>query len=175
MKYQLQLPLSQEAVSRLRIGDEVILSGSLLVGRDQVHKRIVQSLIDHGTSPVDLVGQTIYYMGPAPAPKGQIIGSCGPTTASRMDPFVPDLLRAGLTGMIGKGPRSTEVAEAIRSARAVYFAAYGGCGALYAQCVQRIELLAFEDLGPEALFRIHVRDFPVITAIDPLGDQIYTV
>lgn len=168
----IMLPLSRESVLNIRAGEEILLSGTMLVGRDQVHKRFHALLADGEPLPVSIKGETIYYMGPAPAPEGWAIGSCGPTTAARMDPFAPELLDAGLIGMIGKGPRSREVREAILRNEGVYFYAYGGCGALYARKVTRLETAAFADLGPEALFRITVKDFPVIAAIDALGDSI---
>ncbi len=174
MMHAIELPLKQSDVDGLRVGDDVYLSGNILVGRDQAHMRLVASLRTTGTLPVSLEGETIFYMGPAPAPEGRVIGSCGPTTSARMDPFSPALMDAGLRGMIGKGPRSNQVREAIVSHRCIYFAAFGGCGALYAERVKRVELLAFEELGPEALYRLTVEDFPVIVAIDADGNQIYS-
>ena len=173
MKYHLNLPFRSSDIEQLRYSDEVMLSGSMLVARDQAHKRMAESLKRGERLPVDLSRESIYYMGPAPAPQGRVIGSCGPTTSSRMDAYTPLLLHSGLIGMIGKGPRSSEVIEAIRARRAIYFAAYGGCGALYAECVTHLEILAYEDLGPEALYRITVQNFPVITAIDARGGNIY--
>lgn len=173
MTYHITLPLKDEDVLAMKIGDEVLLDGWMLVGRDQVHKRISSALRDGEQLPVSLEHETIFYMGPAPAPEGHIIGSCGPTTAARMDPFVSDLLDQGLLCMIGKGPRSREVSEAVKSHGALYLAAFGGCGALYAACVKEVECLAYEDLGPEALYRIRVESFPAIVAIDPQGHQIY--
>ena len=166
------LPMSKETSAELKAGEELLLSGTLLVGRDQVHAQF-QMLLNSGEAlPVSLKGETIFYMGPAPAPDGAIIGSCGPTTSSRMDSFTPDLLDAGLIGMIGKGPRSAAVQEAVKRNGAVYFYAFGGCGALYAQKVQAIECIAFQQFGPEALYRITVKDFPVIVAMDSTGTSI---
>ena len=167
-----QLPMSKDTASELLLGEELLLSGTLLVGRDQVHEQF-QILLNEGKAlPVSLEDETIFYMGPAPAPEGAVIGSCGPTTSSRMDSFTPDLLDAGLVGMIGKGPRSFAVQESVKRNGAVYFYAFGGCGALYAQKVESIECIAFQEFGPEALYRITVKDFPVIVAMDSSGRTI---
>lgn len=169
----LTMPLKPEDLKELTAGEEVLLQGPMLVGRDQAHFRLCQSL-DRGEGlPLSLEGETIYYMGPAPTPPGEIVGSAGPTTAKRMDPFVSPLLEQGLRGMVGKGPRSEEVRLAIEKAGVVYFAAFGGCGALYAQCIYNMETLAYEDLGPEAIFRIEVKDFPVVVAMDSRGGSIF--
>jgi fumarate hydratase subunit beta len=171
---KLQLPLSEQALRSLRAFDQILLSGELYVGRDQVHSRLV-SLLDRGEElPVSLSGETIYYMGPSPAPQGFLIGACGPTTSARMDSFSPRLLDLGLKAMVGKGPRAKAVVEAIVRNKAVYLQAFGGCGALYASTVKSVETLAFEDLGPEALLRLTVENFPVIVAIDSLGGSVYT-
>ena len=168
----LQLPISKDTASGLNVGEEILLSGTMLVGRDQVHEQF-QILLNEGKAlPVSLEDETIFYMGPAPAPEGAVIGSCGPTTSSRMDPFTPDLLDAGLVGMIGKGPRNSVVKEAVKRNGAVYFYAFGGCGALYAQKVESIECIAFQEFGLEALYRITVKDFPVIVAMDSSGNTI---
>ncbi len=173
MRYDLDLPLRADIVSELIIGDEVYLNGKMLVGRDQVHLRLTNELKNYGKLPISLARETIFYMGPAPAPEGFVIGSCGPTTSARMDPFTPTLMKEGLIGMIGKGPRSEEVRQVVKDRGCVYFTAFGGCGALYAQCVKAVKVLAYEDLGPEALYEIDVRDFPVIVAIDASGSSIY--
>jgi fumarate hydratase subunit beta len=167
-----QLPMSKDTASELHIGEELLLSGTMLAGRDQVHEQF-QILLNEGNAlPVSLEDETIFYMGPAPAPEGAVIGSCGPTTSSRMDPFTPDLLDAGLVGMIGKGPRSPSVQESVKRNGAVYLYAFGGCGALYAQKVESIECIAFQEFGPEALYRITVKDFPVIVAMDSSGKSL---
>lgn len=171
--HSLSLPLKPEQCDLLKTGDRVLLSGTMLVGRDQVHKRFQQLLAQGLPLPVNLIGETIYYMGPAPAPEGRVIGSCGPTTSARMDPFTPLLLEQGLAGIVGKGPRAPEAADSFRTHGAVYFYAFGGCGALYAERVKAFELIAFEDLGPEALGRITVEDFPAITAIDRTGGLLF--
>lgn len=168
----IKLPMSKKIAAGIRVGEEILLSGTMLVGRDQVHEQF-QLLLNSGKElPVSLKDETIFYMGPAPAPNGAVIGSCGPTTSSRMDLFTPELLDAGLIGMIGKGSRSQTVQEAVRRNGAVYFYAFGGCGALYAQKVHSIECIAFQEFGPEALFRIGIKDFPVIAAMDSTGASI---
>lgn len=156
----------------LRAGEEVLLNGVLLVARDQAHQRLA-ALVQAGQPlPIDIRGQVVFYMGPAPTPPGAAIGACGPTTAGRMDAFTPLLLRHGLAGMIGKGRRTPEVVAAMKETGAVYFYAYGGCGALYAEKVRTNELVAFADLGPEAIYRLTVADFPVLVAIDANGGSI---
>lgn len=169
----ISLPLTLETIETLHAGEPVALSGELFVARDAAHARLV-ALLDAGQAlPFPLQGAVIYYMGPTPTPSGAVIGSCGPTTASRMDPFAPALLANGLAGMIGKGQRSARVVEALVRHRAVYFYAYGGCGAFYASCVTENHLVAFEDLGPEAICRLVVRDFPVVVANDCHGASAF--
>lgn len=170
---KIELPLKESDIKDLKVGDEVLLSGEILVGRDQAHKRLCD-LIEGGKDlPVNIAGEVIYYMGPAPTPKGKVIGSCGPTTSSRMDAFAPKLLDLGLKGMIGKGPRYGDVESSVKKNGAVYFYSFGGCGALYAEKVVKNSVAAFEDLGPEAIYKLEVKDFPVIVAIDSYGDNIY--
>lgn len=173
MSKQITLPLSAEERSDLRSGETLLLSGEILVGRDQVHKRLVELIEANQELPLSLEGETIYYMGPAPAPKNCVIGSCGPTTSARMDRFWPILMAHGLLISIGKGPRSAEVQEAIVTYGGLYLAAYGGCGALYATKVKAVETVTFADLGPEALLRLTIEDFPVVVAIDSLGNSVY--
>ncbi len=163
---ELTLPLSPTDIASLKAYDQVFLSGTLYVGRDQVHQRLFALLQAGKSIPIPLQGQTIYYMGPSPAPLGHVIGACGPTTSARMDPFTPLLLDHGLKAMIGKGPRSEEVVKAIGRNGAVYLQAYGGCGALYASTVTSVKTVAFPELGPEALLELQVHHFPVIVAID---------
>jgi fumarate hydratase subunit beta len=170
---QLRVPLSQEDIASLKAGDEAELNGTILVGRDQAHLRLIQALDRGEELPLDIRGETIYYMGPAPTPPGRVIGSAGPTTSSRMDPFAPRLLDLGLKGMIGKGPRSREVLDAVVRNGAVYFYAFGGCGALYAQRIVSSECVAYEDLGPEAIYRLCVEKFPVVVAADAEGNSLY--
>lgn len=170
---ELRVPDDIQRFATLRAGEQLLLSGTILTARDAAHARLT-ALLDAGEPlPVDLTAQTIYYTGPTPTPEGKIIGSCGPTTSGRMDAFTPALLHAGVRGMIGKGPRSPEVVEAMRATGAVYFYAFGGCGALYAQRVTSVELLAFDDLGPEAIYRLEISAFPLVVAIDSSGAGIF--
>jgi fumarate hydratase subunit beta len=170
---QVRVPLSEEDLRSFTAGEELELTGAILVGRDQAHFRLCQALDRGEELPLDIRGHTIYYMGPAPTPPGRVIGSSGPTTASRMDPFAPRLLDLGLKGIIGKGPRSREVLDAVKRNGAVYFYSFGGCGALYARCIKKSECLAYEDLGPEAIYRLEVEKFPVIVAADSMGGSVF--
>ncbi|MFA5571043.1 MAG: FumA C-terminus/TtdB family hydratase beta subunit [Sphaerochaetaceae bacterium] len=169
----LTLPLSKESIEPLRIYDRVLLSGTLLVGRDQVHKRLVSLIEQENLGDINLENETMFYMGPSQKPVHLAIGSAGPTTSARMDPFTPQLLQAGLLATIGKGPRSKEVIKAIQKREGLYFVAFGGCGALYATTVVDYSILAFEDLGPEALLRLTVKDFPAIVGVDSLGNSLF--
>lgn len=157
----------------LKAGDEISYTGKLYTARDQAHKRLVEAIRSGKRLPIDLKGQVIYYCGPTRAPKGRVIGSCGPTTASRMDEFTPVLLKAGIKAMIGKGRRSDEVIKAIKKHKAAYFLTYAGCGALLSQYVLEKKLAAYPDLGPEAIYELEVRDFPLIVAVDSKGRNIY--
>lgn len=170
---RLILPLTDEAVGELRAGDRVRLTGILYTARDAAHQRVAQLLARGEPLPVDLAGQVIYYAGPSPAPPGRPVGSAGPTTSGRMDPFTPALLAAGLKGMIGKGSRSEEVKRAIVEHRAVYFAAVGGAGALIAQSIKRCEVAAYPELGPEAIYLMEVEDFPAVVVNDCYGNDLY--
>ena len=173
MAMRIDLPMNRELASSLRAGDEVLLTGVLLTGRDAAHQRLI-SLLDEGAPlPVELRDQVIYYVGPCPAPPGKPIGSAGPTTSGRMDAYTPRLLDLGLMGMIGKGLRNHAVKEAMVRNGAVYFGAIGGAAALMAQCVQHAEVIAFADLGTEAIHRLVVRDFPVFVVIDAHGNDLY--
>lgn len=171
--HRLHLPLADNDAAALRAGDRVLLSGALLAARDAAHQRFAEALGRGERLPVDLAGQVLYYMGPTPARPGEVIGSAGPTTASRMDPFTPALLALGLKGTIGKGGRSPEVVEAMRRHRAVYFGAVGGAGALLSRCIRAAEILAYEDLGPEAVRRLVVEEFPVIVVNDIEGRDLF--
>lgn len=165
--------LTRERVAQLRAGDRVLLSGTVYTARDAAHKRIF-ALLDEGREPpFPLEGAVIYYAGPTPAQQGLAVGSCGPTTSGRMDPFAPRLLDLGLRAMIGKGERSAEVVEALKRNGGVYFAAVGGAGALIAQCVEDAEVIAFDNLGCESVKRITVRDLPLTVAIDCEGNDLY--
>ncbi len=157
----------------LKAGDEVFLSGIIYTARDQAHRRLAGAIRQGRKLPFDLKGRIIYYCGPTKTPKGKIIGSCGPTTSSRMDEFTPVLLKAGLKGMIGKGRRCEEVIKAIKKYKGVYFLTYAGCGALLAGYVKSSRPIAYEDLGPEAVYELKVKDFPLIVAIDAKGRSIY--
>lgn len=165
--------LTRERVAQLRAGDRVLLSGTVYTARDAAHKRIFALLDEGGELPFPLDGAVIYYAGPTPAQQGLAVGSCGPTTSGRMDPFAPRLLDLGLRAMIGKGERSPEVVDAIKRNGAVYFAAVGGAGALIAQRVEDAQVIAFDDLGCESVKRMEVRDLPLTVAIDALGNDLY--
>lgn len=169
---RIYLPLTKAIIKGLKVGDEVELWGTLYTVRDRAHQRLCEALKEKKL-PIPLKGQVIYYTGPTPAPPGGAIGSCGPTTSSRMDPFTPALLRAGVRGLMGKGDRSQEVVESIKRYEAVYFLAIGGIGALLAQKVYKAEVSAYKELGPEAIYRLQVRRFPVIVGIDYRGNNIF--
>ena len=170
---KLRLPLTREISRGLRAGEQYTLSGVIYTARDAAHKRLCQTMAEGLPLPIDLQNATIYFAGPAPAKPGQVIGSAGPTTAYRMDAYSPRLIEAGLTGMIGKGRRGQEVVDAMKTHGAVYLGATGGCGALIAGCIRKAEPVAYEDLGPEAIYRLEVEDFPVTVIIDTLGNDLY--
>ena len=170
---KIKTPLDKAQIEKLRAGDEVSLSGVIYTARDQAHKRLVEAIKAGRKLPINLNGQMIYYCGPTKTPRGKTIGSCGPTTSSRMDGFTPLLLKAGLKGMIGKGSRAPEVIRAIKKYQGVYFSAYAGCGALLAKYIKKAGSVAYKDLGPEAIYRLEVKDFPLIVAIDAKGNNIY--
>jgi len=159
---KIYLPLSEKDIKSLSVGDEALLSGVIYTARDQAHKRLVELIKKGKRLPIDLKNQTIYYCGPTKTRPGKIIGSCGPTTSSRMDAFTQPLLKTGLRGMIGKGNRSKEIARAIKKYNAVYFIAIGGAGAYLSKKVRKLKIAAFKDLGPEAVYKLEVKDFPVI-------------
>ena len=166
-------PLTDDTVASLRVGDRVFVSGVIYVARDAAHKRMAEVLRAGQSLPFDLQGQIIYYMGPSPARPGKPSGSVGPTTSGRMDPYVPMLLSAGLKGMIGKGNRSLPVREALQKHKAVYFATTGGVAALLARTIRAAQVIAFEDLGPEALLRLEVENLPAIVVNDMYGGDAY--
>ena len=159
---KIKLPLSDKIISKLHAGDEVLLSGTIYTARDQAHKRLARLLKNKKRLPVDLKKAVIYYCGPTKTRPGAVIGSCGPTTSARMDAFAPLLIKAGLKGMIGKGGRSKDVIDAIKKYKAVYFITIGGAGAYLSKKVKKAKVAAFEDLGPEAIYKLEVKDFPVI-------------
>lgn len=173
MEKRINVPMSKETAQNLRIGDYVYLSGTIYTARDAAHKRMQEALANGQELPFDIKGNIIYYMGPSPAREGRVIGSAGPTTASRMDKYTPQLLDLGMSAMIGKGKRTQEVADAIVRNQAVYFAAVGGAGALLSKCITDSEIVAYEDLGAEAVRKLMVKDFPVIVVMDALGGNLY--
>ena len=173
MEKHLNVPANTEELAELKSGDYVYLTGTIYTARDAAHKRMYETLLDGKELPVDVKGQFIYYLGPTPAREGQVIGSAGPTTSSRMDKYTPSLLNMGMTGMIGKGKRSAEVIKAMKDNTAVYFAAVGGAGALLSKCIKNAEVIAYDDLGTEAVRKLYVEDLPVIAVIDCKGNNIY--
>lgn len=170
---KINTPLDEKQIKSLKAGDMVKLSGTIYTARDQAHKRLVQAISRGAKLPIVLKGAIIYYCGPAATPKGRIIGSCGPTTSSRMDGFTPFLLSCGLKGMIGKGQRSKEVTTAIKKFKSVYFLAYAGCGALLSKYIKKAKPVAYKELGPEAICQLEIEDFPLIVGIDSKGNNIY--
>ena len=173
MAKKVALPLTDETLKELRAGDNISLTGVIYVGRDSAHKRILEALDQGNPLPFDLKGQTIYFMGPSPARPGQPIGAAGPTTSGRMDSYSPRLIAEGLKGMIGKGMRSQAVKDAMKEYKAVYFAAIGGAGALISKSIKKAEVIAYEDLGAEAVRRLEVEDFPVTVINDIYGGDLY--
>ena len=173
MNKNITAPISDEDAKGLRAGDYVYITGTIYTARDAAHKRMSEALAAGKTLPIDMKNNIIYYMGPSPAREGRPIGSAGPTTASRMDKYAPSLLDLGLKGMIGKGKRTQQVKDAIVRNGAVYFAAVGGAGALLSQRIKKSEVIAYEDLGTEAIRKLEVEDFPVIVVIDSKGNNLY--
>lgn len=173
MDKHINAPISEEAVLSLNAGDYVYISGTVYTARDAAHKRMYEALAENKELPFDVKGNVIYYMGPSPAREGRPIGSAGPTTASRMDKYTPDLLDLGLRGMIGKGKRSKEVTEAIIRNKAVYFAAVGGAGAILAGAIKESKVIAYDDLGTEAIRELKVENLPVVVVIDSKGNNLY--
>jgi fumarate hydratase subunit beta len=170
---RIKTPLTDEDIMKLKIGDSVLITGKILTGRDSAHKRLYELATKKEPLPVDIRGQIIYYVGPAPAKQGYVIGPAGPTTSGRMDPYAPLLIEMGLKGMIGKGVRSKEVRDAMMKHKAVYFSATGGAAALIAQNIKAVKIIAYEDLGPEAIRELQVENFPVIVANDAYGGDLY--
>lgn len=173
MEKYINAPFSSEDVKDLKSGDYVYITGIIYTARDAAHKRMYEALEQGQKLPLEMKNNIIYYMGPSPAREGRPIGSAGPTTASRMDKYSPSLLDLGLKGMIGKGKRSKEVSEAIIRNGAVYFAAVGGAGALLSKCIKKSEVIAYDDLGTEAIRKLEVENFPVIVVIDSEGNNLY--
>ena len=173
MDRHITAPITKETAKTLHAGDYVYITGTIYTARDAAHKRMYETLREGGDLPINIEGQAIYYMGPSPAREGRPIGSAGPTTASRMDKYAPELLDLGLGAMIGKGKRSQEVKDAIVRNGSVYFAAVGGAGALLSKCITKSEMVCYEDLGAEAIRKLEVKDFPVIVVIDSEGNNLY--
>jgi len=173
MAKHITTPLSDETVASLKAGDQVLLTGVVYTARDAAHKRLIALIKEGKDLPIDLRGQVIYYVGPAPAKPGDPIGSAGPTTSMRMDPYAPTLMEHGMKGMIGKGMRSKEVRDAMVRHRAVYLAAVGGAAALVAKTIKWAEVVAYEDLGPEAIRKLYVEDLPLFVIDDIHGDDLY--
>ena len=173
MEKQLQTPLTKEKAKEFVAGDYVYITGTIYSARDAAHKRLTEALAKGEKLPLPLENEIIYYLGPTPARPGQVIGSAGPTTSSSMDKYAPSLLELGQTGMIGKGRRSEAVIASMKKNSAVYFAAVGGAGALLSKCIKRAEMIAYEDLGAEAIYKLEVEKFPVIVVIDSKGNNLY--
>lgn len=173
MERHLQAPISKEELKTLKSGDYVYITGTIYTARDAAHKRMYETLQNQENLPIDIQDQIIYYMGPSPAREGRPIGSAGPTTASRMDKYTPQLLDLGMGAMIGKGKRTQDVIDAVIRNGAVYFAAVGGAGALLSKCITKSEVVAYDDLGTEAIRKLQVENFPVIVVIDSEGNNLY--
>ena len=173
MAISIKTPLNREDVRKLKAGDSCLISGVIYTARDAAHKRLCELVAQGKELPLDVKDSIIYFVGPTPAKPGQAIGSAGPTTSYRMDAYSPILIKEGQTGMIGKGKRGPEVIEAMKEHGAVYFGAIGGCGALLSKCIKKAEIIAYEDLGAEAIRRLEVEDFPVIVIIDSEGNNLY--
>jgi fumarate hydratase subunit beta len=173
MGIRISTPFESAETESLKCGDKVLITGTIYTARDAAHKRMIETIERGENLPFDVKNQIIYYAGPAPAKPGRVIGSCGPTTSYRMDSYAPKLIELGLTGMIGKGKRGPEVVDAMKEHGAVYFGAIGGCGALLSRCIKKAEVVAYDDLGAEAIRRLEVEDFPAIVIIDSLGNNLY--
>lgn len=173
MERHIEMPLTEEIVEELAAGDYLYITGTVYTARDAAHKRMQEALHEGKELPFSVKNQVIYYLGPSPAKPGQVIGSAGPTTSSRMDKYTPELLDRGLKGMIGKGKRSREVMESMIKNHCVYMAAVGGAGALLSKCIQSSEVIAYEDLGTEAIRKLFVKDLPVVVVIDKNGNNLY--
>lgn len=173
MHYKLKAPFNREAARQLKAGDTVSLSGIIYTARDAAHKKLIELINENKELPFDIENQTIYYVGPCPAKEGEVIGSAGPTTSYRMDAYAPTLIKLGETGMIGKGLRNEDVINAMKKYGAVYFGAIGGAGALMAECIKSQEMVAFPELGAEAIRRLQVVDLPLTVIIDSFGENLY--
>lgn len=174
-KIHITTPLTDEIISNLKSGDEVLISGTIYTARDAAHKKLVDSINSGDSLPFDIKNAIIYYVGPSPKKPGDVIGSAGPTTSYRMDAYTPTLLDLGLKGMIGKGSRNKNVVESIKKNHAVYFAAIGGAGALISSTIKSSEVIAYEELGPEAVHKLTVENFPAIVVLDSNGNDLYII
>lgn len=175
MEIRISAPLNEEVINKLKVGDKVLLSGVIYSARDAAHGRLIELLSQGRELPIDVENQVIYYVGPTPEKPGQVIGSAGPTTSYRMDSYAPTLLELGLKGMIGKGARSEEVVKSIVNNKAVYFGATGGAGALLSKCIVKSEIIAYSDLGAEAIRKMEVKDMPLVVIIDSEGNNLYEI
>lgn len=175
MEKRIVTPLTEEKVLGLKAGESILLSGTIYTARDAAHKRLIDLISEGKELPLNIDEEIIYYVGPSPAKPGEVIGSAGPTTSYRMDPYAPTLLDLGLKGMIGKGARSEEVTEAIKRNKSIYFGAIGGAAALIGKCVVASEIIAYEDLGAEAIRKLEVKDLPLIVVIDSEGNNLYKI
>lgn len=173
MSISIKTPLTREALKKLKAGDSCLITGTIYTARDAAHKRLCDLIAQGKGLPLDIKDSIIYYVGPTPEKPGQAIGSAGPTTSYRMDAYSPQLIALGQTGMIGKGKRGPEVIEAMKKHGAVYFGAIGGCGALLGKCIKKAEVIAYDDLGAEAIRKLYVEDFPVVVIIDSDGNNLY--
>ena len=173
MEKYITATITEEITKDLKHGDYVYISGTIYTARDAAHKRMYEAMLEGKSIPFDLENNIVYYLGPSPAKENQVIGSAGPTTSSRMDKYTPLLLEHGMKGMIGKGKRSPQVIESIKKNKAVYFAAVGGAGALLSKCIKKSEVIAYEDLGTEAIRKLEVENLPVIVVIDTEGNNLY--
>ena len=173
MALKITTPFTHEKVRKLKVGDSCLISGIIYTARDAAHKRLCELIAVNKPLPLDIKDSIVYFVGPTPAKQGEAIGSAGPTTSYRMDAYSPDLIKLGQTGMIGKGKRGPEVVEAMKKYGAVYFGAIGGCGALLSKCIKKSEVIAYDDLGAEAIRKLEVVDFPVVVVIDSDGNNLY--
>lgn len=175
MTVKIETPLTREKVKALNAGDSCLITGTIYTARDAAHKRLKELIDQNQPLPIDIENSIIYFVGPTPARDGQVIGSAGPTTSYRMDAYSPDLIKLGQTGMIGKGKRNDDVINAMITYGAVYFGAIGGCGALLSKCIKKCEVVAYDDLGAEAIHKLEVVDFPVVVVIDSKGNNLYEI
>ena len=173
MDIKIQTPLTREKAKELKAGDSCLISGTIYTARDAAHKRLKELIDTNKPLPINIENSIIYFVGPTPAKVGQVIGSAGPTTSYRMDAYSPDLIKLGQTGMIGKGKRNNDVIDAMKNYGAVYFGAIGGCGALLSKCIKKCEIVAYDDLGAEAIHKLEIEDFPVVVVIDSNGNNLY--